>query len=253
MLTTDYLPGAPCWIDLGSPDTDASTTFYAAVLDWDFQSAGPDAGGYGFFLHDRKIVAAVGPLTQENTGSAWTIYFATPDADETVARAEKAGGTIRVAPYDVFDQGRTAALTDPAGADFAIWQGRARKGLDAVTEPGSLGWTELYVASPPAVAPFYAAALDHQSIEATVAGVGYTTIRLPGGDRPTIGGVITLNPGTKPFWLPYFEVRDVDAAVEATVTEGGTILDPPVSVDTVGRFAVLADQFGARFAVITSS
>jgi uncharacterized protein len=48
MLTTDYASGAPNWLDLGCPDTAAAAAFYGAVFGWDFQSAGPEAGGYGF-------------------------------------------------------------------------------------------------------------------------------------------------------------------------------------------------------------
>lgn len=49
MLGTDFTTGSPNWLDLGSPDTDAAVAFYGAVLGWEFASAGPEAGGYGFF------------------------------------------------------------------------------------------------------------------------------------------------------------------------------------------------------------
>jgi uncharacterized protein len=45
VLSTDYVPGAPDWVDLGTPDVDAAVAFYGAVLGWHFQSAGPEAGG----------------------------------------------------------------------------------------------------------------------------------------------------------------------------------------------------------------
>ncbi len=96
MLTTDYAPGAPNWLDLGCPDTAAATTFYRAVFGWDFQSAGPKAGGYGFWQKDGKTVAALGPLTEEGASSAWTVYFHTPDADATAKAVEQGGGTVRV-------------------------------------------------------------------------------------------------------------------------------------------------------------
>jgi predicted enzyme related to lactoylglutathione lyase len=34
-------------VDLGTPDIDAAVRFYGALFGWQFQSAGPDAGGYG--------------------------------------------------------------------------------------------------------------------------------------------------------------------------------------------------------------
>ncbi len=32
---TSYEPGTPCWVDLGSPDLDASVEFYAALFGWE--------------------------------------------------------------------------------------------------------------------------------------------------------------------------------------------------------------------------
>lgn len=122
MLTTDFVTGSPNWVDLGSPDTMAAAAFYGAVFGWELQSAGPDAGGYGFFQKDGKTVAALGPLTDEGARSAWTVYFQTPDADATAKAVEQGGGVVRAEPFDVMEAGRMAAFTDPGGAEFAVWQ-----------------------------------------------------------------------------------------------------------------------------------
>ena len=159
MLTTHYVPGTPNWLDLGAPDIDAAVSFYAAVFGWTFQSAGPDAGGYGFFQLDGRTVAAIGPLTEEGAGSAWTVYFQTPDADATVKAVEQAGGSVRVPPMDVFTAGRLAAFTDPAGGDFAVWQPGDVQGLETVMEPNSLCWTELYTTDAAAAKDFYRSGL----------------------------------------------------------------------------------------------
>ena len=83
MLTTNYVPGAPVWLDLGTPDVDASAPFYGALFGWEFQSTGPEGGGYGMFTLGGKTVAAAGPLTEEGASPAWTLYFHTFDADTT--------------------------------------------------------------------------------------------------------------------------------------------------------------------------
>lgn len=41
MLTTNYVPGTPNWLDLGAPDIDAAVSFYSAVFGWTFQSSKP--------------------------------------------------------------------------------------------------------------------------------------------------------------------------------------------------------------------
>jgi predicted enzyme related to lactoylglutathione lyase len=50
------------------------------------------------------------------------IYFAVEDADDTVARAAELGGTVSVEPFELFNVGRVAVLTDPEGASFSILQ-----------------------------------------------------------------------------------------------------------------------------------
>src|SRR5919199_2079980 len=115
---------------IGAPDTDAAAAFYNGVFGWDFQSAGPNAGGYGFLQKSGRTVAGLGPLSEEGARPAWTVYFQTPDADATAKAVEQGGGTVRVAPFDVMEAGRMAALTDPQGAQFSIWQPAAIKGLE---------------------------------------------------------------------------------------------------------------------------
>jgi predicted enzyme related to lactoylglutathione lyase len=253
MLTTQYVPGAPNWIDLGSPDVPAAAAFYAAVLGWEFQSAGPEAGGYGFFRLGGETVAAVGPLTEPGAVSAWTLYFHTTDADATAKAVEQAGGTVRAEPFDVFTNGRMGAFTDPAGAEFAVWQPGETKGLDLVTAPGSLAWTELYVPEPNAVRPFYQAVFDFAIDEMPFGEATYIVMSASRGEDPSLGGIMPLEPGGKPHWLAYFEVADCDAVIGAAQREGGALVAPAADIPGVGRFALLDDPHGARFAVITSA
>ena len=63
MLGTDFRTGSPNWIDLGSPDTDTAAAFYGSVFGWQYVSAGPDAGGYGFFQKGGKTVSIELPWT----------------------------------------------------------------------------------------------------------------------------------------------------------------------------------------------
>jgi predicted enzyme related to lactoylglutathione lyase len=72
-----------------------------------------------------------------------------------------------------------------------------------------------------------------------------------------IGGSMTMPPheletGTKPHWLGYVAVDDVDASVEKAGSAGAKTLVPPTDIPTVGRFAVLQDPQGAFFAVFRS-
>ncbi|MEU5209101.1 VOC family protein [Streptomyces sp. NPDC020742] len=258
MLTTDYVPGTPNWLDLGAPDIDAAAAFYSAVLGWTFTSAGPEAGGYGFFQLDGKTVAAVGPLT-DGARSAWTAYFHTADADATVTAVERAGGTVRVPPMDVFTAGRLAAFTDPTGAEFAVWQPGDVQGLEKVMEPNALCWTELYTTDAAAAKDFYRSVLSWSYQDMPMGGdMVYSIVSAPGGGRGDDtghGGIMQLQKehlaaGSTSEWHPYFGVTDCDATFKAAVDHGATVLIPPSNAPGVGRLAMLKDPAGAPFALI---
>ena len=252
MLTTEHLPGAPCWLDLGSPDLDATASFYNGLFGWRFRSAGPDARGYGFFQLDGKTVAAAGPQLDEGASPAWMLYFATPDADAVAKAVEQAGGTVRVRPQDIGGETRMAQFTDPAGAEFAALQGG--QGFEMVDEAGALCWSELLVPEPGAVREFYGSVFGWRIEDMAMGDISYTTARPPGGDENSAhAGIVRLEPGDRAHWLPYFEVTRCDAVVAIARQLGGTVVAPAADLAGVGRWALLADPHGARFAVITSS
>ncbi|MFI6850626.1 VOC family protein [Kitasatospora sp. NBC_00085] len=265
MLTTAFAPGSPNWLDLTSPDTAASVAFYTTVFGWTFASAGPEAAGYGLFQHDGRTVAALAPHraaadpAEGTTRPGWTIYFRTLDADRTTELVEAAGGTVRLAPFSVFTDGRTAGCTDPAGAEFALWEPRETPGLDAVTEPGTFCWAECYSVDAEAAKAFYRAVFSWQEQDVPLGEVMYTVLTPAGGGTDDAhGGIMQLGPeqtaaGTTSHWLPYIEVPSVDAVVALAEQLGATVRIPAMDVHGVGRLAQLIDPHNAVFAVITSA
>ncbi|SEQ20237.1 hypothetical protein SAMN04487983_1003305 [Streptomyces sp. yr375] len=259
MLTTHFVNGAPNWIDVGTSDIEGATSFYGALFGWRFQSAGPDAGGYGFFQLDGKTVAGGMQTTPEQGPPSWTVYFQTPDAQATAKSAEQAHGRVFFPPMDVMGKGTMAVLADQAGASFGLWQPALTKGVDVANAPGSLCWVELYTPDVAAAAAFYDATLGLETSAVPFPGGTYTCLNPAGaGEESMFGGIIPLaddptEAESGPYWLPYFEVTDVDAIVARAQEWGGGVRMPAIDVESVGRIAKLADPYGARFAVIKSA
>ncbi|PWI14118.1 hydroxylase [Streptomyces sp. Act143] len=258
MLTTRYVTGAPNWIDLGTPDIDGAADFYGALFGWRFEPGPPESGGYGFFRLDGRTAAGGMQTTAADGPPSWTVYFQVPDADATAKAAEQAHGKVLMQPLDVSDQGRMAILADKAGVPFGVWQPGRLKGLDVTQEPGSLCWIELYTADQPMAAWFYHAVLGLETYGVDFPGGTYTTINPAGTSEDAMfGGIIPLAEapmeaeGT-PYWLPYFEVTDVDAVAARAAELSGRVRMPATDIPGVGRVARLADPYGARFAVIRS-
>ncbi|MFJ9175069.1 VOC family protein [Streptomyces sp. NPDC102360] len=256
MITTEFVDGAPNWMDLSTPDMDGAISFYGGLFGWTFQSAGPEAGGYGMFQLEGRTVGGAMTVTAEQGEPGWTVYFQSADADATAKAVEQAGGTAALRPMDVFDLGRMAVFADPAGAHFGIWQPGKNKGLEYIKDDGGLNWVELYVPDVAAAKRFYGSVFNWGAFDVEFPGGSYTTINPPGTDENAMfGGVVPLDADPAeapagPHWQPYVHVPDVDATADRTQELGGTVRSEPVSIPGVGRIAKLTDPYGAAFAVL---
>jgi hypothetical protein len=244
---TEYAPGTPSWIDLGSPDIEGSKAFYTALFGWEAADQGPDAGGYQMFMLQGKPVAGLGPA--QNPGPPyWTTYVTVADADATAGAVRDAGGTALLEPMDVLDAGRMAVFADPTGVPFSIWQAGAHIGSALVNEVGSLCWNELNSRDTATAAAFYGAVFGWEAKASDVPGMDYTELLL---DGKSIAGMIDMNGRVPeeipPHWLVYLGVADVDATVAQATELGGTVFVPPTEIPTMGRFAVIGDPQGAFF------
>jgi predicted enzyme related to lactoylglutathione lyase len=241
-----YQPGEPTWIDLGSPDTDASVAFYGALFGWTATEGREDFGGYRNFLKVDRTVAGLMPLMSEHQPPAWSCYVRTDDADKTSAVIAENGGTVVAEPMDVGSLGRMALFTDPSGAFFGIWQAGEHTGAQVAFEDGAFSWTELSTRDRAAVLPFYAAAFGWTAKESE----GYTEFQLGGESVAGCMDMPEMVPAEVPsYWMPYFGASDPDAQAKKAGELGGTVLVPGMDFPG-GRFAVVQDPHGATFGLL---
>ncbi|MER5207474.1 VOC family protein [Streptomyces sp. NPDC002825] len=261
MLTTAFVPGSPCWLDLGAPDVPAAAAFYRVVLGWEYEPMGgaQDAEG-GMFRSGGKVVAGLGRLTEPGARSAWMIYYSVADADETTRAVENAGGTVRVEPRSFGEQGRMAQYSDPLGGQFAVWQPGEIKGAELVDEPVSLSWTELYTTDAAAAKEFYGGVLGWWFDDMDLPGdsgtyslitpAGLPAERMHGGLMQVSEADLALAHG-RPYWHPVFAVADCDDTVAKVTANGGSVQMGPMDMEGVGRLAVCLDPSNADFVVLT--
>jgi len=250
---SSYRTGEPCWADVTTPDVDAAARFYSEIFGWDvFKIPDPEAGGYTMFSRNNRNVAAATPPMDEGMPPHWTVYLAAEDVDDIAGRIRDAGGTVMMEPFDVFDSGRMTVASDPTGAIFGVWQAGTHVGSQLRGEPGTLNWAEVQTRDRSAALPFYE----------SVFGYAVDTMEVPGGgeyvllkvDERPVAGLIEISPdwGDVPSnWSVVFEVEDCDAAVAKVRELGGSVLQEPRTMEGVGRFAAVADPWGAVFQVIT--
>jgi uncharacterized protein len=238
--------GTPCWIDYGAADPPAAKRFYGELLGWTFTDEDPAFGNYVQALLRDRQAAGMGPLLGADDSPAWTTYFATSDIGAHEARITDNGGTVVMADMAVGPMGTMAIALDPQGNAFGLWQAGTHTGAQICNEPGALYWNEAAVDDPDAARTFYGAVFGFLWDEVPDAG-GYTTFRSE--ERPPehpFGGLGGLAEGAPKGWQTCFAVASADDAVAAVERGGGRVLTP--ALDTpFGRFAVVADPWGAPF------
>jgi predicted enzyme related to lactoylglutathione lyase len=256
MPRTTPPPGAPCWFELASSNPAASAAFHRGLFGWNTvdMDLGP-LGSYSFLRNPNGTVGALCSIPpQAPPQSAWNVYFGVQDADAATARAALLGARIIAEPFDVADQGRMAALMDPAGAPFCLWQSRNADAGDFVMfEDHAIGWVELASRDAPVARDFYVGLLGWDCEESTVpipGGVHYLEYGV-GGTR--YGGILPMTAewGDMPsHWSIYVPVPDVDACAASAEQLGGRICVPAFDAPGVGRIARIDDPTGAGAYVI---
>lgn len=249
---TEYAPGTPCWVDIGT-DIEGAKAFYTGLFGWDAMEAGPveETGGYGFFMRDGKSIAGYGP--KMNPGPpVWTTYISVADADAIVGKVTDAGGTVVMPPMDVMTAGRMAVFQDAQGGFFSVWQPGEHIGSQIVNEPGAYSWNELDSRDVEGSNAFYTSVFGWGAVTHDIGPpMGtYTEFQL---DGQSIAGMLPMPPMVPPmvptFWLVYFAVVDVEASLAKAQELGGSMVMPPMEV-AAGRFSLITDPQGATLAII---
>lgn len=241
---SSYAPGTPSWVDIGSPDTAASSRFYGALFGWKAEiDPRPEAGGYGMFTLDGKNVAGIGPQQNADMPPYWSVYVTVADVDETLRQAAASGGEVVAGPIDVFDAGRMGVVRDAVGSFVSIWQPDQHIGAQLVNEPGTFTWNELATTDLAKAREFYTSVFGWGVEGETNHDAAIFTV-----DGNIVCGAHGAGDGEFPAWSVWFAVGDCDASAATAAGLGATTLMPPNDMD-FGRGAVLADPQGAVFGI----
>jgi uncharacterized protein len=254
---TNFMSGEICWMELSASDQEAAKRFYGKLLGWSFDDRTHGNGEtYAVARLNGKDVCAItghGPeQLRRGATPSWLSFVSAANTDEIVNKAKSLGGKVLAAPSDVRGSGRTALIADPSGAAFGIFQGVEHLGAGVVDEPGAMYWHEILTTDVDRAGRFYASVFEWRP-ETMPTASKYTVFHK--GER-AVAGMLPMSKDlgkATPHWLPYFQVRDVEATVKQVKSLGGQISVAPTEVPTIGRFATLRDPQGSAFGIITPS
>jgi predicted enzyme related to lactoylglutathione lyase len=242
------------WYELMTTDVEACKVFYSKLMGWGARDSPTRRPAYALFTARNAPVAGLTSLPEgaRRAGAVpnWIGYVAVADVDAAVARTRELGGTVHVPPTDIPGINRFAMIADPQMAAVALAKGRRGEPQSPdLLAPGRVGWHELLAADWETVFSFYERLFGWQKGESHFGAMGSYQQFSAGGEA--IGGMFTKPASLPvPFWLYYFNVRDLDVAARRVTAGGGEILYGPATVPGGARIIHCADPQGAVFALL---
>jgi uncharacterized protein len=242
------------WYELITPDIEAAKKFYTEVMGWGALDVSAPGGAYILLTVGQVPVCGLMNLPEDakDTGGkpCWVGYVKVSDVDATAERIERLGGTLRVPPSDIPDIGRFAVFADPQLATLALLtslSGVQQKPAEK-SAPGRVSWHELVAANWEQALAFYSEIFGWQKVNFDQGVMGTYQLFSAGGQM--VGGMFTKPPTTvAPFWLYYFYIDDIDAAMKRVVAGGGQVLEAVEVPGGVSWIARCTDPQGALFAL----
>jgi len=244
------------WYELMTSDSKAAESFYRSAIGWDTKDSGMADRSYTLLSAGPTMVAGLMPIPEEarvmGARPAWIGYIGVDDVDACVARLKTAGGSVHRAPDDIPGIGRFAVVADPHGAAFILFKGAGGE-APAPAAPGTpahIGWHELHAGDCESAFAFYAGLFGWTRAEAIDMGPMGVYQTFATGGVP-VGGIMTRTSETPvPFWLYYFNVEAIDAAVARVGKAGGRMVNGPHQVPGGSWIAQCIDPQGAMFAMV---
>ena len=237
---------------LVTPDLVGAERFYTNLFRWQFQNAYAGNILIGQASFDGRIVAAIvqRPL-REGQAPAWRSFLSTADVDGAVNLAVQHGAKLLVPPHDLANLGRDALLADPQGAVFGMLMSSSGDPADTLAAPGEWIWSSLVTTDPAADANFYKMTFGYQTFDAAdPQDPRHLTLTSQNLARASINPIPADHPVSRPRWISYVRVEDMNAVVATASTLGAHVVVPPHQDRNGGSIALLADPAGALFGLL---
>ena len=252
-----YKQGTPSWTDLATTDQNAAKRFYSDLFGWTYEdNAMEDMGGMVYSMavsvdsYAGAIFSQMNDEKEMGIPPHWNVYMTVEDVDSLAPHVSEHDGSLLVdEPFDVFDAGRMIVAADPTGAVIALWQAKQYIGAGVQSEHGAIAWCELLTGDPAKAMKFYEGLLGVESETHPMSGGGeYHLLTV---DGVGVAGVMQMPDhlsamNVPPHWSTYFQVDDVDAALDMAKSRGAQVAMEPMDIpEAERRIAFLIDPQGA--------
>lgn len=248
--------GKFAWYEYMGNDLKAAVDFYTGVVGWSAKDAGMANFAYEILSTGSTMVAGMMDLPAEakamGAKPGWMSYIWVEDVDKALPKLTAAGGKVYKEPADIPGVGRFAVVADPDGAAFMLFKdaGGNPPPPPPPGTPGLVGWRELHAGDGAGAFAFYSGQFGWKKERDHDMGPMGVYHVFDAGDGQQ-GGIFTKTPQTPaPFWLYYFNVDAIDAAVERVKAHGGKVVNGPMETPNARWIMQGLDPQGAMFALV---
>ena len=249
------------WYELMTSDRPAAESFFSKVVGWTLQPFGSTEDPYTIIEANGRGVGGLMTIPEEarqhGLEPCWVGYVHVTDIDAALEGIRAAGGQVHREPEMIPTVGRFAVVADPQGAMFNLLQpeGSGMPPL-AMGTVGGIDWHELHGSDWEKAFAFYASQFGWSKTDAMDMGAMGTYQMFGMEPAPegaacgvTCGGMMNDPSAAKPYWLFYFHVDDIDAALARVKDNGGAVLSGPQEVPGGMWIINAVDPQGALFAL----
>jgi predicted enzyme related to lactoylglutathione lyase len=115
------MPNAFAHVELNTQDLKKAKKFYQSLFDWKLSEA---PSGMPYLMIHVGTGTGGGMAAAQDPGapSAWLPYVLVDDVKKTLAKAAKAGATIKLDYMPIGEMGAIGVFVDPTGAPLGIWE-----------------------------------------------------------------------------------------------------------------------------------
>lgn len=247
------------WYELHTPDVASAAAFYGSVLGWTMLDAGVPERKYTIVSVGDTPVG--GLLEKPASGFAsgekprWIGYIGVDDIHLIATRVQAAGGIIHRAAEEIPGVGTFAVAADPQGATFMLFQppaGAKPPEKPSMNTPGLPVWHDLRASDWEPEFEFYAGLFCWTKADAV--NIGPTSVyQIFAAGSKALGGMMTDPEAAQgASWIFYFQVDEVEAAIDRVRHNGGTLIHGPTQVPGGLKMAHCLDTQGAIFGMVGS-
>jgi uncharacterized protein len=246
------------WYELMTSDAKAAEKFYTTVVGWTAKDAGMPGMAYTLLSAGDAQVAGAMTVPPEICAAGWQPgwvgHIGVSDVDDYTKRVTQAGGKVHREPTDIPGIGRFSVVADPQGANYMMFKGSGEMPKPpAPMTPGTIGWHELHATDGAKAFDFYSGLYGWKKRDAMdmgPMGVYQIFATSDAAQDMGMGGMMTDAQSPTPYWLYYFSVPSITAAVTRVIDNGGKILHGPVEVPGGMWIINGQDPQGVTFALV---